>query len=112
MPPTNAASHSAEFSIPNEHPSLPGHFPGNTLVPGVVILDRVIDATEEWLGRQLHVRAVPQAKFLAPLRPCETATIALELRSSATMVVFTVRRGPTVIATGTLRLLTQQGLHA
>ena len=29
-----------------DHPSLPGHFPGAPLVPGVVILDEVIAALE------------------------------------------------------------------
>ena len=39
------------------HPSLPGHFPGAPLVPGVVILDEVIAALAEWraeLAAQRH----------------------------------------------------------
>ena len=31
-----------------DHPSLPGHFPGAPLVPGVVILDEVLEALIEW----------------------------------------------------------------
>ena len=31
-----------------DHPSLPGHFPGAPLVPGVVILDEVVAALAEW----------------------------------------------------------------
>ena len=30
--------------ISADHPSLPGHFPGMALVPGVVILDEVLAA--------------------------------------------------------------------
>ena len=30
------------------HPTLPGHFPGAPLVPGVVILDEVLAALIEW----------------------------------------------------------------
>ena len=35
-----------QFSIPHDHPSLPGHFPGRPIVPGVVMLERVLEAIE------------------------------------------------------------------
>jgi 3-hydroxymyristoyl/3-hydroxydecanoyl-(acyl carrier protein) dehydratase len=38
------------FSIPSDHPSLPGHFPGRPVVPGVVLLDRVVAAIESVHG--------------------------------------------------------------
>ena len=34
------------FTVPHDHPSLPGHFPGRPVVPGVVLLDRVLAAIE------------------------------------------------------------------
>ena len=30
------------FSVPHDHPSLSGHFPGRPIVPGVVVLDEAI----------------------------------------------------------------------
>src|SRR6266702_7902328 len=62
--------------ISADHPSLPGHFPGAPLVPGVVILDEVLAALAEWReGCQLIViRAV---KFLVPLKPEQPFTICL-----------------------------------
>ena len=35
-------TNSKAFTIAYDHPSLAGHFPGNPIVPGVVILDQVI----------------------------------------------------------------------
>ena len=54
--------------IPAEHPSLVGHFPGNPVAPGVVILDEVIQALTAWCPGH-HGVGMPMVKFLAPLRP-------------------------------------------
>jgi len=51
--------------IPTDHPALPGHFPGNPVVPGVVLLDRVL-AAARGLG---PVSGLPRVKFLQVLRP-------------------------------------------
>lgn len=53
--------------IAADHPSLAGHFPGNPIVPGVVLLDRVLAAVAAPVGRPLA--GIPNLKFLQPLRP-------------------------------------------
>jgi 3-hydroxymyristoyl/3-hydroxydecanoyl-(acyl carrier protein) dehydratase len=57
-----------DLKVPATHPCLPGHFPANPVVPGVVILDLV---TEKILGMRpgIRISAIPQVKFLAPLTP-------------------------------------------
>ena len=65
-----------QFIIPADHPSLPGHFPGRPIVPGVVLLDRVIEAIEAGHGPLPPLR-LPQVKFLKPLLPDETASVEL-----------------------------------
>lgn len=82
-----------------EHPALAGHFPGNPIVPGVLMLARVLRAAETALGAR--VSAVREAKFHAPLRPDEGFDIELE-RANAEEVRFRVVRGETRIAAGTL----------
>src|SRR4051812_20152814 len=72
-------SHASLFSIPADHPSLPGHFPGNPIVPGVVLLDEVIRAAESCLARAVLVRGLPQVKFVQPLHPNESAHVSLTL---------------------------------
>lgn len=93
-------THSATLSVPARHPALTGHFPGNPIVPGVVILEAVICAAEAWLGAGFHVIGLSQAKFLTPLQPDETARIELVRRGS--LLDFAVHRGAATIAKGTL----------
>ena len=54
--------------VASSHPCLPGHFPGNAIVPGVLILNLV---TESILARHPGCRAVsfPRVKFLSPVTP-------------------------------------------
>jgi len=59
-----------------DHPSLAGHFPGEPVVPGVVILDEVLQAVRLWQGT-CRLVALPTVKFLFPLRPDQTFTIRL-----------------------------------
>ncbi len=55
------------------HPALPGHFPGNPIVPGVVLLDRIAAAIER--ARGLSIVRIASVKFLAPLKPEEDAEL-------------------------------------
>lgn len=86
-----------DFTIPADHPSLPGHFPGRPLVPGVVLLERVVEAIETAHG-DLGALRLPQAKFLQPLLPGETARI--ELDGEPPRWRFRVLRGTTLLARG------------
>lgn len=86
----------ASFRIDADHPCLPGHFPGQPLVPGVVLLEQVAQALHAWRGQRLA--RVAEAKFVAPLLPGDTADIALS--ENGARVRFEVRRGDTVLARG------------
>jgi 3-hydroxyacyl-[acyl-carrier-protein] dehydratase len=86
------------------HPTLPGHFPGAPLVPGVVILDEVIAALIEWRqGSQLI--GIRMVKFLAPLQPEQAFTISLSVRNErAAEVTFCCRAEDRVIVEGQLEV--------
>ena len=86
------------FSISHDHPSLPGHFPGRPIVPGVVLLDRVVDAIEAVNG-PLPALRLPQVKFVQPLLPGEEAEVAIEPQAEARWK-FRVLRGDTLLASG------------
>ncbi|TDK27110.1 hypothetical protein E2F46_02525 [Luteimonas aestuarii] len=88
------------FSIGADHPCLPGHFPGNPLVPGVVILDRVVAVLEAHHGTLGRLR-FPQVKFVQPLRPGEAARVTLEpLPGDSPRWRFRVERDATLLASG------------
>ncbi len=59
----------AQASVPQNHPSLAGHFPGQPIVPGVVLLDLVLDAIQaQWAG-PLMLTAIVSTKFLQAVAP-------------------------------------------
>ena len=87
-----------QFSIPADHPSLPGHFPGRPIVPGVVVLERVLEAIEAAHGSLQAPLRLPQVKFAQPLLPGERADI--QLSGEAPRWRFRVLRGDTLLASG------------
>jgi len=92
-----------QFVVESTHPCLPGHFPGRPVVPGVVILDRVLDAIEAAHG-PLPALRLPQVKFVRPLLPGETATVAIDAGDAAAgggrRWKFRVLRGDALLASG------------
>jgi 3-hydroxyacyl-[acyl-carrier-protein] dehydratase len=82
--------------IDADHPSLPGHFPGRPVVPGVVLLDRIADALERREATTL--RRLAAVKFLAPLLPGEVAELVVE--REAARVRFRVERAGAPILRG------------
>lgn len=74
--------------IPYDHPALAGHFPGNPIVPGVVLLEEVLRMAGRGVAR------LPTVKFHAPLRPGEEFSIRIDQQK------FSVHRGETLIASG------------
>ena len=64
--------------VPAAHPAAPGHFPGNPIMPGVVLLDEII-AAAVLHGRLANAACVVKAaKFLRAVRPGEELTIRLQ----------------------------------
>ncbi len=87
-----------EVVVADDHPALAGHFPGEPLVPGVVVLDCVAAVAEKEFGA-CRLVAIPAVKFLAPVRPDERFLIALR-RCDTTGIAFECRRQTTILVRG------------
>jgi 3-hydroxyacyl-[acyl-carrier-protein] dehydratase len=84
------------------HPSLPGHFPGNPVVPGVVLLNEIMDSLGRMVEQPVHVTELPSVKFLSPLRPGEALTICLVQEESG-QALFRCLAGVKLVAQGTVK---------
>jgi 3-hydroxyacyl-[acyl-carrier-protein] dehydratase len=90
--------------IRSDHPTLPGHFPGAPLVPGVVILDEVLAALTEWRENS-QLTGIRTVKFLAPLRPEQPFTIRLSAENERSSEVnFCCRAGDRIVVEGRLQV--------
>ncbi len=91
---------SALIEIGHDHPSLPGHFPGRPIVPGVVLLARVMSAYRAW-HPEAAINAVPQAKFISPLLPAERCEVRFK-EGTPGRVEFECKVGERLVARGSL----------
>jgi 3-hydroxymyristoyl/3-hydroxydecanoyl-(acyl carrier protein) dehydratase len=67
---------SYNLTIDPEHPSLTGHFPGEPIVPGAILLDHAISYVER--ASERRVSAIAVAKFIVPVRPRQIVVISIE----------------------------------
>ena len=87
-----------------DHPSLPGHFPDTTLVPGVVILDEILAALDEW-RQGCHLTGIRTVKFLVPLKPGQLFNIYFSTEDDAGEVNFSCRIAEQIIVEGRLEVV-------
>ena len=59
----------AILTFPADHPAFPGHFPGDPVVPGALLLDEALAAVCAARGLSYEALQVHSAKFVHPVRP-------------------------------------------
>ncbi|MDP9931095.1 acyl-coenzyme A synthetase/AMP-(fatty) acid ligase/3-hydroxymyristoyl/3-hydroxydecanoyl-(acyl carrier protein) dehydratase [Variovorax paradoxus] len=91
-------------AVPIDHPAFAGHFPGQPLLPGALILAEVMEAMQRVPALVARLGSHPTlaaAKFLAPVRPGSMLSIELHPESGAARGVrFDVRCDGVVAVTG------------
>lgn len=92
-----------EVDIAPDHPAFAGHFPGQPVLPGVVLLSLVMQALDAQPALRERIGATPcidQVKFLQPVGPGARVRVALQVQGRG--VAFEVLRGGATVARGQL----------
>ena len=87
--------------IADDHPAFPGHFPGEPIVPGVVLLDEALNALAAEYSLDLAGCTLASAKFPSAARPGEPLELESE-RDERARVRFDVRAAGRTVLTATL----------
>ncbi len=95
------APQSLALSIATDHPAYAGHFPGQPILPGVVLLDEAIHALADYLGQKPATGEIKAAKFLQPVTP-GTPLILHFSATPSNSFNFAILDGDRTVASGTL----------
>lgn len=90
------------FTIQASHPSLKGHFPNNPIVPGVIILDEIINIVKT-LKPELTIASMQMVKFIHPLLAEQQVTVEI-IEKSDNKISFNCSHDETKLVTGQLTL--------
>lgn len=88
------------FTIAQDHPAFAGHFPGQPIVPAVVLLAEALAAIETATGRAPEQWTLSGAKFLQAVGPGSRLTLVHEESRDGRR--FELRCGDALVASGTL----------
>ena len=97
-----SAESSPALCVHDAHPSLPGHFPGAAVVPGVVLLSEVLADQRRRLPH-VQVHGIKKLKFVRMLLPGQAFTVEFGT-PTATHLRFKCWRDGAVLAEGNFAL--------
>lgn len=90
---------SLALSVPTDHPAYAGHFPGQPVLPGVVLLDEALHALAVRQGLDVAGGQIKSAKFPSPVKPGEALLLSYT-NKAAGVFSFEVMAGERVAASG------------
>jgi 3-hydroxymyristoyl/3-hydroxydecanoyl-(acyl carrier protein) dehydratase len=84
-----------------DHPTGVGHFPGNPIIPGALLLAEVLHGIGQAEGKRFSSCNVKAAKFLHPARPGDSVEIEYS-RSAQGTLEFQCAVGGAKVLTGAI----------
>ena len=97
-----ASTGSVQLAIAADHPAFEGHFPGQPIVPGAVLLDEALHAVGAAMGADLSACQISSVKFLSPVGPAEPVEVNYEITAGRT-IRFDIVSGDRKVATASVR---------
>jgi 3-hydroxymyristoyl/3-hydroxydecanoyl-(acyl carrier protein) dehydratase len=98
------------LQIPQDHPSYAGHFPGQPIVPGVLLLDEVMRAVEQHVPDMVLFYSagleIPVCKFHSPVLPGATLSLTLRRDGPGSLLTFKLQQASQLVASGSIRTAT------
>jgi 3-hydroxymyristoyl/3-hydroxydecanoyl-(acyl carrier protein) dehydratase len=88
-----------ERDFPPDHAAAQGHFPGNPIIPGALLLSEALRAIETSLGKNLCPYQIRSAKFIRPVRPGERVSIDFSRRDEK-RISFSCKVGASTVLAG------------
>ena len=88
-----------ERTFPSDHAAAQGHFPGNPIIPGALLLSEALRAIETSLGKNRCPYQIRSAKFVHPVRPGERVSIDFSRRDEK-RISFSCKVGATTVLAG------------
>jgi 3-hydroxymyristoyl/3-hydroxydecanoyl-(acyl carrier protein) dehydratase len=73
----------ARIVVAPDHPSLAGHFPGQPIVPGVVLLDEVLAVIRAALDCDVRLVSIVSTKFMQAVQPATRLDVHVRLTDEA-----------------------------
>ncbi len=75
----------ALFNLPAEATIFRGHFPEKAIVPGVVLIEAVRQATAAIIPQKVKLKEIKQIKFKGLVQPAEVITIDFTIAGADTL---------------------------
>jgi 3-hydroxyacyl-[acyl-carrier-protein] dehydratase len=87
-----------EHFIPAQHPAADGHFPGNPIIPGAVLLSDTLRAIAQSAVIHITPCHIKSAKFFRPVRPGDRVLIEFTQNSPGEIKFTSMVDGKIVLA--------------
>lgn len=90
------------LAIAADHPAFAGHFPGQPIVPGVVLLDQAVLALDAALGGTPRAWRLGSAKFVRAVGPGAALQLRWQPPAANGAIAFAIDCDGAAVASGTL----------